>query len=544
MPQQCPTRASRRQKAHGWRALFAFALGVMPACTTSEAPTVSPAKERAVAAAAPTAQCAPILPDFTSSTPPPDFPGSLPASGTQLATFAWQHFVALNWASSYAANGKRGTPDTSASFFGQPGSAQPQMTVWQSYRHKNELFPATGAPAASFDAAPAYVYDNVTGPCDGGNYNPNEFTNLDENSQLGLDYMFAQPLGYLPGDLAQILFQAKVNKANYDYIVTNQLYTMANQTTYQARNKANLATYGAICQQNQPQACAQTVSSSPTAGYCLPCGGAGSEGTIHVKSAWRALTNTEVQSGRFFMAPVVIYGQNKPPAPPGVCYTNGGGQTYGLVGLHIIHKTVKFPAFIFATWEQVDNPTSNLKFSNTQYGGPAATVGQVTNWARVANQGSTLPSSAVQTVNGCVQSAIQQANSSSVWQYYQLVGVQGTPVDYANVVSDLPDFFLANNTIESNLFFQSFLGDQGFYTGMGTGPAGTTLGTNLTYQGKGYNMGGCQGCHGNAQKGGADMSFLSAGGANTAEAIGDFTTISARVGFYLGITPDAPAKQR
>ena len=66
------------------------------------------------------------------------------------------------------------------------------MTVWQSYRHENELFPATGQPSASFDAAPAYVYANVTGPCGSGDTNPNVFTNLDENSQLGLDYMFAQ----------------------------------------------------------------------------------------------------------------------------------------------------------------------------------------------------------------------------------------------------------------------------------------------------------------------------------------------------------------
>lgn len=532
MPQPRPALASLRRHA---LALLALALA---ACTASEAPKASPALAGAVKSPTPNAQCTDKLPNFTSSTPPPDFTGSLPASDTQLATFAWQHFVALNWASSYATNQQRGTPDTSATFFGPQGSAQPAMTVWQSYRHKNELFPATGTPATSFDAAPKYVYGNVTGPCGTGDTNPNEFTNLDENSQLGLDYMFAQPAG--AADKVQILFQAKVNRTNYDYIVTNSLYTSANQSKLQGLNAANLATYGAICQQSQPQTCAQTVSSSPTAGYCLPCGGAGSEGTIHVKAAWRALTDAEAKSGHFFTAPIVFY---KPTTGTNVCYTNGGGQTYGLVGLHIIHKTVNFPAFVFATWEQVDNATSNLKFVNTKFGGPASTVGQVGDWARVANQGSTLPSSAVTAVNGCVKTAIQQANSSSVWQYYQLVGVQGTPVDYANVASDLPEFFLANNTIESNLFFQSFLGNHATYNASGTGPAGTTPGPNVTYQGTGLDMGGCQGCHGNAQRRGADMSFLAAGGASSAEAIGEFQNISERVFAYVGAKPGAPAKK-
>lgn len=517
---------ARRSGALGMLALASVLLLATYSSPSGVAAAGAPAPGAALGAPA---QCTGVLPDFGNSTPPPDYGGTLPATQTQLATFAWQHFVALNWASSYASNGKRGTPDGSATFFGKPGSAQPQMTVWQSYRHKNELFPATGQPSASFDAVPAYVYANLTGPCGKGDTKPNVFTNLDENSQLGLDYMFAQPAS--ASDKIQILFQAKVNRINYDYIVTNQLFTTQNQQTYQNRNKSNLATYGAICQQSQPQNCAQVVSSSPTAGYCLPCGGAGSEGTIHVKAAWRVLTDAEAKSGRFFTAPVVFY---QPRTGTNVCYSNGAGQTWGLVGLHIIHKTVDFPAYVFATWEQADNPASNLKFVNTEYGGPAATVGKVQDWQRVANQGSTLPSADVQAVNGCVQAAIKQANASSVWQYYQLVGVQGTPVDYANAASDLPNFFLANNTIESNAFFQSFVGNKAIYLASGTGPAGTTLGTNLSYQGKSFDMGGCQGCHGNIQQAGGDMSFLSVGGANSAEAIGEFENVSERVALYLG----------
>lgn len=538
IPNSMPTLLRPRSVARGLRAPLALPLVLTLACTPSPGPTAGPESGHPAVESGAPAQCAGSLPDFTNSTPPPDFAGTLPATQAQLATFAWQEFVALNWASSFATNQKRGTPDGTQSFFGQPGVSQPQMTVWQSYRHKNELFPATGAPAADFDAAPTYVYTNVTGACTSSDTNPDGFTNLDENSQLGLDYMFAQPTG--AADKIQILFEAKVNRANYDYIVSNQLYTAANQKTYQARNAGDLATYGAICQQSQPQTCAQTLSGSTTAGYCLPCGGAGSEGTIHVKAAWRLLTAAEATSGRFFTSPVVFYQRG---SGTNVCYSNGAGQTWGLVGLHIIHKTVKFPAYVFASWEQVDNPSSNLKFVNTKFGGPASSVGQVADWQRVANDGSTLPSSAVQTANTCVQAAIRQANASSVWQYYQLVGVQGTPVDYANASGDLPDFFLANNTIESNLFFQSFVGNHATYSATGDGPAGTTLGTNLTYQATSYDMGGCQGCHGNAQQRGADMSFLGAGGANSAEAIGEFQNVSERVALFVGTRPTPPTKK-
>ncbi|HVS64412.1 MAG TPA: hypothetical protein VMT85_13020 [Thermoanaerobaculia bacterium] len=511
--------------------LLSFHLPAAPAASTAEPQAAAPQG------------CAGMLPDFTQSTPPADYAGTLPASQTDLAVFAWQHFVALSWGASYSPpqNQTRGTPG-GGTFFGT--GAQPDLTVWQTYRHKNELYRANGAaPDSDYDDPPIYTYNNTTNtnnlpsPCDPKNdTNPSEFINLDENSQLGLCYMFAQPSGSTaPG---QVLFLAKLNEANYDYIASNQLYTRANQDTYGSVNKADLATYGAICQQTAPTTCAQDVTSSPSAGYCLPCGGTGSEGTIHVKSAWRALTTAEASQGRYFTAPVVFYRLTSDST--NVCYTNDTGTTWGLIGLHIIHKTEKFPAFFFASWEHVDNIASNLTFENTIYGGPTSTVGKMLPYQRASHNGQTLPSADVQAVNQCVQSTIAANNASSVWQYYQLVGVQGTPVDYSNYQSDLPNYFLANNVIESNAFFQSFVGNEATYSATGTGPEGTTLGVNVNYNGATFDVGGCQGCHGNAQQGGTDMSFLTASGSNTtsAEAIGDFENLlSERVKMYLGHVP-------
>ena len=78
------------------------------------------------------------------------------------------------------------------------------------------------------------------------------------------------------------------------------------------------------------------------------------EGTIEVKASWRRLTAREAQSGRFHTTTVRFY-QNQDPTktyngskgnPAYPCYVD---QTWGLLALHIIHKTPTAPYFVFAT---------------------------------------------------------------------------------------------------------------------------------------------------------------------------------------------------
>lgn len=497
-------------------------LGLVAACDGSDKSTVQeppPSLAEEDERSQPADQCAASLPDFTDASVPTVFSGDLPANGADLAVFAWQHFVALSWQSS-----SRGQPDTAKTFFDVP-----TLPVWSSYLHRNEQFPASGEPPASYNTAPAYNYKNVSGPCDSAtDTNPNAYVNLDEASQLGLDYMFAAP----GTDTFQVLYEAKVNEANYNYIMANALYTSNAQKQRSGVNTNNLNRYGGICQDTQPTYCSQEPVAE--AGYCLPCDSDESEGTIHVKAAWRQLTAEEASSGRFFTSPVVLY-KVDPEDSSKVCYSNAAGETWGLIGLHIIHKTRQFPAFVFASWEQVDNATSNLTFENTTSGGPSGTVGKRLPWARATHGAGkvSLPSSGVEAVNTCVQQAIAAGSQgSSPWQHYQLVGVQGTPVDLAESSTDLPDYYLANNVIESNDFFQSFLGTNGSYSSTGTGPAGTTPGDNVhtfntaTGTSDVVDMGGCQGCHGNAQRTGTDMSFLGAGFSSTADAINEFENVS------------------
>ena len=75
---------------------------------------------------------------------------------------------------------------------------------------------------------------------------------------------------------------------------------------------------------------------------------------MELKAAWRVLTDP-AQSSRYLTGQAVLVNN-------GVCST----ATVGLVGLHIIHKTVTQPQWIWATFEHVDNvpPASPATFTN------------------------------------------------------------------------------------------------------------------------------------------------------------------------------------
>ena len=74
-------------------------------------------------------------------------------------------------------------------------------------------------------------------------------------------------------------------------------------------------------------------------------------GTIEVKAAFRELTPAEKDSGRFYQTRVRYYEQDSQD-PNQACYREA---VWGLIGLHIIHKTPSAPWWIYATFEQTDN---------------------------------------------------------------------------------------------------------------------------------------------------------------------------------------------
>lgn len=130
--------------------------------------------------------------------------------------------------------------------------------------------------------------------------------------------------------------------------------------------------------------------------------------------------------------------------------------------------------------------------------------------------------------------AYNRANgiARSPWSYYKLINVQyapmnlptpGQPYSGPNVAT----FYQANSVVESNFTLQNFSGRlaQGGATGTKSdyasqfGGAANVSIPGLFYRSvgagtaTGYDMGGCMGCHGTAQRDGGDFSFILLGGA-------------------------------
>lgn len=419
------------------------------------------------------------LVDITKSAVPHDLANSS-ATAEELAIFAWQEFIALTWPSvDPTTTGIRGRPNTSLTW------TDDGLKVFETYRHKNELFPAMGNTDASFDSkAPKYSYVGVTAPTPP--ITDTHWNSLDESNEIGLCIMYANTN-------TRVLYEAKVNRALFDYANTAELTkrvgnTYAMLTAKKNTTKASLSTYGGICS-----------SADADKIVMLPCGdnavaGDAGEGAIEIKVAWRELNNTEATSGKFYMNEVQYY------------ETTGGeivvkNATFGLIALHIIHKTTHYPAFVFATWEQVDNyngsNTSGLRFHNTGTKLPDIPV---------------VRKHPIPAANTTVTTDVhtQLSGTNSVWQYYKLVGVQAKPVDGPPMSTASADdksyYYLANIVVETNQPLQEFFG--------GLTTDGTTELLKNTYEGGTVvDMGGCQGCHGTqGQLPGGDMSVLIAKG--------------------------------
>jgi hypothetical protein len=120
---------------------------------------------------------------------------------------------------------------------------------------------------------------------------------------------------------------------------------------------------------------------------------------------------------------------------------------------------------------------------------------------------------------------IQHAVPNSVWQYYKLINVQYQPVnkDHAGLYGAQPGendlskannpttYYLANIVVETN-GLNVGTGSNSDYASQFPG-GGTGIHSNMFYQGSGYYMGGCMGCHGSqGQTQGGDFSVIVARG--------------------------------
>ncbi|WP_262907789.1 hypothetical protein [Hymenobacter sp. 15J16-1T3B] len=414
--------------------------------------------------------------------PPKDLaPGSDPKL---LAEFAWAEFFALNWQASYPKNGLRDSPDTTWTF--ASAGAYPPLAVWETYAHRTELRPAHG-PMLPFDQAPHYSFGKTILPYPGSSASFTLFDNIDENNEIGSCdlYAHADSMNGQPASNRQmVLYQAKVNRDEYDYIKANYGTSAQLLQAGQATAK-NIQTDTAY----YPGGRGKGACDCPPGVICLPCGntpnpGGGTyTGAMEVKSAWRQLTAQD-DSSAYFTRKVLYYRQQN-----GTTYYDNA--VFALVGLHIIHKTANYPEFVFATFEH-----NSVRQKNQGY-----------RYVLLNNKGQEIPGSAqpprtkpilplTEQATAAAHRKLRGLNPQSVWLNYRLVGVQGTPT----ADSTAANFFLANFVVESDKTLADFHG-----SGIGTPH---NFGPNTLSQGKLLSVGGCQGCHGVAQLGGHDFSFL------------------------------------
>jgi hypothetical protein len=263
-----------------------------------------------------------LAPPKMSSVVPTDFALTRQADAN---CFAWQEFIALNWA---ASSTQRGQPNTSvpASRFGQPGD--PQALVWETYKEANEIFLADARDPGAWNAKPAKNVKLLGGLRGKISAEPNlDLSEIGQASQ-GSPWLTAQ-------SKLLTFYERAVNEDEYNYIRNNKLYN------------ANV----------QPG-----FAKSP--GISLPDGTAGSAaygktGAIEVKAAWLELPN-KADWPRFKISKAVVtYPGQKPKT-----------VVVGLTGLHIIHKTALGQQFIWATFEHKQNAPDTSQVSAKQFAPP------------------------------------------------------------------------------------------------------------------------------------------------------------------------------
>lgn len=259
---------------------------------------------------------------------PPKLSSTLPADmaltrQADANCFAWQQFIALNWAASRA---QRGQPDTNvpASRFGKPGDLQP--TVWETYKEANEIFLANAKDPGKWDARPAPNVKLLGGGGVRGRISPEPNLDLSAIGQAsqGHPWLTAQ-------NKLLTLYERSVNEDEYNYIRNNKLYNAEVQ---------------------------QTFALNP--GISLPDGTAasaayGKAGAIEIKAAWLELPN-KADWPRFKISRAVVTYPNQKPKTVVV----------GLTGLHIIHKTALGQQFIWATFEHKQNAPDITQVNNQQ----------------------------------------------------------------------------------------------------------------------------------------------------------------------------------
>jgi hypothetical protein len=382
----------------------------------------------------------PLLPALS-----PDIPfdltftgdGSLEGLQRDFDVLSWNTFVALNWPAT--ANGQ---PNKGQ----QIGENKDATTVWQSWKEAYEILQPDGAPPSPWGtprtapakwppACKALFKEGMTLLNQVGK-TPNVLNDSTQPFKTG-------PLIDQNGHYAR--FEIVVNESMFDYILTNKLYSKQGQST------ATKVVFP----------CGSSKATPPTVG------------AIMVKASWKILSEDEKKTGRFHMTDAIVY---TPPSENPPVAEKCELMSVGLVGIHIVHKTIGSPQWVWSTFEHIDNcPTEGETPSKSQYNffskntpAPSPNEPPARPWdpnkteppdrrAQIVRKIPITP--AAKALNALYQAALRKVNPASVWLNYELVSTQWPTVPAAtcdvetsapvNPTGSPAPLFLGNSTLES-----------------------------------------------------------------------------------------------
>lgn len=313
---------------------------VMPAwgCTADNVPVLDPTNPRFLAG---------DLGAYTSSSQP------------VVDCFAWQTFAALQWPvdSGWPDDpDMAGEPDRQfqAADWGvpvDPLGSESRPRVWETFKPVQDIFLANGAkPTAWGVSSPAPgTCGNATGAAGMGR----QLNSLSKVPSGGIQARLAASVvnpdetneamgGWLTDQAGELVwFERLVSRAEFEYIVDNQLYLASRQKVI-ASNQDGKHSHGLSLPTGQPpQGQVQSWQD---------------RGAMEIKVAWRNLSDHQELWPRYHTAKAWLTNLKT-----GDCQQ----AVMGMVGFHFILKSEHFPNFMWATFEHIDNvPTPSAGYTH------------------------------------------------------------------------------------------------------------------------------------------------------------------------------------
>jgi hypothetical protein len=359
------------------------------------------------------AQLSPNMPIDVANLPTP--------SNADWNNFAWQSFVASNWP---IGAGARGIPDPSQKIGAVDGTGMPVPVVWMTSKGVSDVFLPKGAapnpnwqtqvPAAACQSRPGYnpATSYVLGLV--SKTSPGVATEINQapfpGSQQVVGPLIDQAGNYVRYDI-------RMSQSEFAYFLNFQYYNKNSQVaavtsdpiTFQPPPRSGLESY---------------LQNLPTSAR---------HGTVEYKASWRVLDPKVDIVSRYFTASAFIVN------PDGTCI---GPQLVGLTGLHVLRLTPSTPAtWFWATFEQIDSLTvpsppptrpNGQPLTPTFSNGQTFVAGYNYRTPKILD-GQPLPPlppvavSRVTPMQGdsvLATKTYQQMLSGTVWQNYELIGVQ------------------------------------------------------------------------------------------------------------------------